>query len=236
MPLDHLRPEVHQQLLGELGRWASETTCPPGIKLSVTPGWGRIDAHLAQVAHEKEADLLVIGNHQRNLAERIWHGSVSRHAIHEASCSVLCVPQVSVPSRVAAAPSVVVVPTDFSPLSDRAIAIGSSLLARGGVLHLVHVTTEAHDDAARNAVHAQLEARLPLDAQQRGLQIELRLLDGSAPWLAIWQYAGRANADLICMGTHSKDAVKSLLLGSQAQSLLQHSRIPVLLVPPDRES
>jgi nucleotide-binding universal stress UspA family protein len=54
--------------------------------------------------------------------------------------------------------------------------------------------------------------------------------------LAIWQYASRVNADLICMATHSRDAVKSLILGSQAQALLQHSRMPVLLVPPDRES
>ena len=54
-------------------------------------------------------------------------------------------------------------------------------------------------------------------------------------WLAIWQHASRLNADLICMATHSRDAVRSLVIGSQAQAILQHSRIPVLFVPPDRE-
>jgi nucleotide-binding universal stress UspA family protein len=54
--------------------------------------------------------------------------------------------------------------------------------------------------------------------------------------MAIWQHSGRVNADLICMATHSRNATASLVLGSQAQAILQHSRIPVLLVPPDRES
>jgi nucleotide-binding universal stress UspA family protein len=233
MPLDHLRPEVHNQLLGDLGRWASETPGPHSPKLRVTAGWGRIDSHLAQLAHEKEADLLVVGNHQRNLAERIWHGSVSRHAIHEASCNVLCVPHTTMPTRIASTPRVIVVPTDFSALSDRAIAVGYSLLERGGTLHLVHVRSDSHE--VREALHAKLAARIPPDASVRGAHTEIRVLDGSAAWLAIWQHAGRANAELICMGTHSKDAIKSLVLGSQAQALLQHSRIPVVLVPPDRE-
>jgi nucleotide-binding universal stress UspA family protein len=235
MPLDHLRPELHHQLLGDLGRWASESPCSASLKLRVVPGWGRIDSHLAQLANEKEADLLVLGNHQRNIAERIWHGSVSRNAIHEASCNVLCVPHVSTRATVAAPPRAIVVPTDFSLLADRAISLGYSLLEHGGTLHLVHVVTGAHQ-ADRSAVLAELRARIPQEAEARGIQTELRVLEGGAPWLAIWQHAGRANADMICMSTHSKDAVKSLVLGSQAQALLQHSRIPVVLVPPDRES
>ncbi|HKY36599.1 MAG TPA: universal stress protein [Polyangiaceae bacterium] len=235
MPLDHLRPELHHQLLGDLGRWASETPCGAATKLSVTPGWGRIDSHLAQLASEKEVDLLVLGNHQRNVAERIWHGSVSRNAIHEASCNVLCVPHVTARATVAAPPRVIVAPTDFSPLADRAISLGYSLLQHGGTLHLVHVANDDRD-GDRSALLGKLRARIPKEADVHGIQTELQVLDGSTPWLAIWQHAGRANADLICMSTHSKDAMKSLVLGSQAQALLQHSRIPVVLVPPDRES
>lgn len=62
------------------------------------------------------------------------------------------------------------------------------------------------------------------------------MLEGGAAWLAIWQQASRSSADLICMATHSRDTAASIVLGSQAQALLQHSRVPVLLVPPDRES
>ncbi len=235
MPLDELRPEVHHQLFGELGRWASATPCSATIKLKVSPGWGRIDSHLAQLARAQEADLLVVGNHQRNLAERVWHGSVSRNAIHEADCNVLCVPHRSVPMSIAARAQVIVVPTDFSALADRAISLGYSLLDAGGLVHLVHVVAE-HGSQDLEALRAQLKARIPRDADRRGIRTELALLEGSAAWLAIWQHAGRANADLICMSTHSNNALKSLVLGSQAQAILQHSRIPVVLVPPDRES
>lgn len=148
---------------------------------------------------------------------------------------MLCVPHSSVPLSIAARAQVVVIPTDFSALADRAISIGYSLLDGGGLVHLVHVMHErgGHDHAV---LRAQLKARIPRDADRRGIRTELTLLEGGAAWLAIWQHAGRANADLICMSTHSKDALKSLVLGSQAQAILQHSRIPVVLVPPDRES
>lgn len=235
MPLDHLRPEVHQQLLGDLGRWLDQSGAARSAKLSVTPGWGRIDSHLAQLASEKEVDLLVVGNHQRNLAERLWHGSISRSVIHEASCSVLCVPHVGREAQVASAPRVIVVPTDFSMLADRAIGVGYGLLERGGTLHLVHVDPQAQG-ADRDALLEKLRQRVPHDTRSRGLNSELRILSGNSAWLSIWQHASRANADLICMGTRSNDAARTLVLGSQAQSLLQHSRIPVVLVPPDRES
>ena len=234
MPLDHLRPEVHRQLLGDLGRWVSETPCQSAATLSVTPGYGRIDCHLAQLAQEKQADLLVVGTHRRNVASRIWHGSVSRTSIHEANCNVLCVPQRAVAAKVGSGPRTVVVPTDFSVLADRAVPLAYSLLAAGGVLHLVHVVPLLKE-ADQGALKAQLAARIPAGAESRGITTELHLLDGKEAWLAIWQHASRLNADLICMASHSRDAVRSLVIGSQAQAILQHSRIPVLLVPPDRE-
>ena len=233
MPLDHLRPEVHHQLLEDLGRWAKDVPCRATRSLSVAPGWGRVDTHLAQLAQEKEADLLVVGSHQRNLSERVWHGSVSRNALHEARCNVLCVPQKQL-DTVADGPRVLVVPTDFSALGDRAVRVAYSMLPNGGAVHLVFVARDKSQDGS--SLRAQLAARVPPGAGARGISSELSVLEGDAPCLAIWQYAGRVSADLICMATHSRDTVASLLLGSQAQALLQHARIPVLLVPPDRES
>jgi nucleotide-binding universal stress UspA family protein len=233
MPLDHLRPEVHHQLLGDLGRWAAEVPCRTSPKLRVAPGWGRVDSHLAQLAVEKEADLLVVGSHQRNRAERAWHGSVSRNAIHEAACNVLCVPQSYGRAQLAPAPRVIVVPTDFSSLGDRAIPFAYSLLEHGGSIHLVHVVSNEQD---RATAMAQLETRIPRGSRDLGIETIVTVLEPGAAWLAIWQYAGRVSAHLICMATHSRDAAASLVLGSQAQAILQHSRIPVLLVPPDRES
>jgi nucleotide-binding universal stress UspA family protein len=235
MPLDHLRPEVHHQLLGDLGRWAASVPCRTSPRLRVTPGWGRIDSHLAQLANEKEADLLVVGSHQRHLGERVWHGSVSRNVIHEATCNVLCVPQRHGSARVGEKPRVIVVPTDFSVLADRAVAVGYAQVDAGGTVHLVHAAGDV-PPAEHEILKAQLQSRIPEDAESRGIRTELCVIAGGAAWLAIWQKAGRVSADLICMATHSRNTTASLVLGSQAQAILQHSRVPVLLVPPDRES
>jgi nucleotide-binding universal stress UspA family protein len=234
MPLDHLRPEVHHQLLGDLGRWAATIPCKTAPKLHVIPGWGRIDSHLAQLAAEKQADLLVVGSHQRHLGERVWHGSISRNVVHEASCNVLCVPQRYAALRVAEQPRVIVVPTDFSALADRAIPFAYGQLSQGGTLHLVYAAGDS-SQSEYAALKAKLESRIPADATSRGITTELHVVGGGDAWLVIWQLAGRVNADSICMATHSRSAKASLVLGSQAQAILQHSRIPVLLVPPDRE-
>lgn len=155
--------------------------------------------------------------------------------MHEADCNVLCVPQQHALARIAAAPRVVVIPTDFSVLADRAIRYGYAPLAYGATVHLVHVASDIQD-AERARLRDQLEARVPAGADARGIATEVHIVEGSSVWLAIWQHASRAGAELICMSTHSRDAVGSLVLGSQAQALLQHSRVPVLLIPPDRES
>jgi nucleotide-binding universal stress UspA family protein len=100
---------------------------------------------------------------------------------------------------------------------------------------LVHAASEGSQDE-HAALRAKLESRVPADAPARGINTELHVLTAASPWLAIWQHAGRVSADLICMATHSRDAASSVVLGSQAQAIMQRSRIPVLLVPPDRES
>jgi nucleotide-binding universal stress UspA family protein len=234
MPLEHLRPEVHQRLVGDLERWVSDAVCPQAPKLRVTPGWGRVDSHLAALSAELEADVLVVGNHRRNLAERAWHGSISRGVMHEATCNVLCVPELARPARLRASPRVIVAATDLTPLSARALPHAYGLLRGGGALHLVHVTAETHP-AELERLRAELSRLVPPGAREVGIDTALSVVQGSVPWLAVWQYAGRVRAELICMATHSREAAAALVLGSQAQGLLQHSQIPVLLVPPDRE-
>lgn len=232
---DHLLPEVELQLLGDLGTWAMAAHCRKAPQLRVIAGWSRIDVHLEQCGRDREADLLVVGTHERNHHDAIWQTSVSRSIIRGTGRNVLCVPERYLLPHSASAPRVIVVPTDFTALADRAISFGASLLDRGGSLHLIHVA-EALPEGAEAALTNQLECRVPKDLAERGVAHELRVTQGNPVWLAISQNAARARADLICMATHSRDAGQGFLLGSQTKALLQHAQIPVLLVPQDRES
>lgn len=67
------------------------------------------------------------------------------------------------------------------------------------------------------------------------LDIETRLLEtetlGENVADAILQEARHWPADLIVMGTHGRKGLRHLLLGSIAESVMQASPVPILLVP-----
>lgn len=46
---------------------------------------------ICEVARDEEADLVVLGTHDRGRFGRLWFGSVSDHVMHNAPCSVLVV-------------------------------------------------------------------------------------------------------------------------------------------------
>jgi nucleotide-binding universal stress UspA family protein len=50
------------------------------------------------------------------------------------------------------------------------------------------------------------------------------------PWEAIIDHAKRMECDLLVMASHGRRGVSALLLGSETQKVLTHSKIPVLVV------
>jgi nucleotide-binding universal stress UspA family protein len=49
------------------------------------------------------------------------------------------------------------------------------------------------------------------------------------PWEAIIRTAGARKCDLIVMASHGRRGLAGLLLGSETQKVLTHSKIPVLV-------
>ena len=50
------------------------------------------------------------------------------------------------------------------------------------------------------------------------------------PWEAIIDHAKRMECDLLVMASHGRRGVSALLLGSETQKVLTHSKVPVLVV------
>ena len=137
----------------------------------------------------------------------------------------------------------IVVPTDFSETSARVLSVAldyASLL--GGRIVLVHV----HDAPAylgldagavadvEKGMQQRIERELEEVAEQvrrRGVEVEQVRLYGSSPE-AIAEFARRAGADLIVMGTHGRGGIKHALLGSMAEHVIPRSPCPVMVVPP----
>lgn len=234
MPLDHLVPEVHEALERDLRSWVGALPGEGEIRFVVSPGWGRVDAHLVDLADEARADLRVVGMHRRSGLARTWLGSVSRGVLHHASTNVVCVPYSEAVEADQAIPTfrAVLVPTDFSPLANRAIPVAYGLVAPGGVVHLLHVVTREPGEVQSN-LQERLRALIPCGAAARGVATEFELTAEKSAWKGIWHAANRLGVDAICMGAHGRSGASGLILGSQAHEVVKRARQPLLLVPPE---
>jgi nucleotide-binding universal stress UspA family protein len=216
------------------------------LQVRVEPHMGRIGDRIAALAEQAQADLVVVGSHERSAVDRIMAGSVSRGLLHRASSSVACVPAPARP-KAQRAPELarVLVASDFSPTGDAAIPLAFSIVPASGAVHLVHVvpesphpSTEPHDIFSANDTHAELRegahkrvSELLPDSRARGA-VHVHVLESNEVAEAICQAAERLDASVICLGTHGRSGLSQKLLGSVAQGVLQRTRRPVLLAHP----
>lgn len=135
----------------------------------------------------------------------------------------------------------ILVPTDFSSHAERAVRIGADLSRRyEAQLLLLHVheptTYELPDGYVENMpsrldqVYGELDTRLAevgrLATALGACRVERRIIQGSIAQ----DIANFASAhDLIVMGTHGRQGLQRLLLGSIAQSVLARAPCPVLV-------
>lgn len=67
-------------------------------------------------------------------------------------------------------------------------------------------------------------------ADSKGVGCEAHTVEALHPWEAIIDHARRHECDLIVMASHGRRGVTALLLGSETQKVLTHSKVPVLVV------
>jgi len=235
--IDRLHPELEALLLRDLEAWTGELRGEGSLRFRVRPGLGRVDTYLELAAREADADLVVVGTHQRAGVARLWQGSVSRGVLHTASTNVVCVPRAPEQHSRPPIPDFrrVLCATDFSEPSRRAIAAAYGLVRPGGVVHLTHV----HDPSARETtegVKTRLSELIPPEARSRGVHTELEVVAGDTASLGICRAAKRLAVDAICMATHGREGVACVVLGSVAQEVLGQAEQVVILVPPHSPS
>ena len=140
----------------------------------------------------------------------------------------------------------ILVPTDFSETSEAALRYGVELARRFKArLYLLHVPEHPGQAAAaeypigifetmQNAAHDRLWHLLS-DAETRELKPECAMRIG-APADEIVRHAREHEVDLIVMGTHGRQGIARVLIGSVAETVVRKAPCPVLTVHhPERE-
>ena len=144
----------------------------------------------------------------------------------------------------------ILIATDGSELSDRALAHGLALAKEVKASATVVTVTQiwsaldmahkARQDRKSNPMQQFEEmeaasAKVILDAAEQkakiaGVACELVHVPDQHPAEGIIATAEKYGCDLIVMASHGRRAVGRLLLGSQAVEVLSHSKIPALIV------
>lgn len=140
----------------------------------------------------------------------------------------------------------ILVPTDFSEPSQKALAYARALAGLfEGSLHVLHVveqpfvhgwTVEGYvaalpdfrEELLRRA-HEEMERLFAGDDERKTLRVELVGRAGN-PFAEIVRYAKEKEIDLIVMGTHGRGRMAQLLLGSVAEKVVRAAPCPVLTV------
>ena len=139
----------------------------------------------------------------------------------------------------------ILLPTDGSPLSEAAILSGiqfaKTLNARVTGFCVIpklryfsfdsEVGPEFKKQAAA-AVQAEVNKNLlaiEKAAKEAGVPCETAQEKSDQPYEAIIEAAQKRECDLIIMASHGRRGVQGLLLGSETQKVLTHSKIPVLV-------
>jgi len=130
-------------------------------------------------------------------------------------------------------------PTDFSPLSEDALAWATALARdSGATLSIVHVEeppmaygggelyVAMDDEEAKGELRRLLGSVVPPDHH---VPFEHKLLVGD-PASSIVDEAEKEHADLIVMGTHGRTGLSRLLMGSVAEAVVRRAKCPVLTV------
>jgi nucleotide-binding universal stress UspA family protein len=139
----------------------------------------------------------------------------------------------------------VLIPTDGSPLSDMAIRHGMALAkAVGARTTVLTVSLPFHSFAVDPVMLSESPARYEQDCEALakktldlaraeaglvGVPCETLHVTQAQPYQAIVDTAQTKGCDLICMSSHGRRGVSALVLGSETNKVLTHSKIPVLV-------
>jgi nucleotide-binding universal stress UspA family protein len=143
----------------------------------------------------------------------------------------------------------ILVPTDGSKLAAKGIKAGVRLAKQLGAkvsgvyvvqpyvppvygeaaIYYAGYSPKEYKQIAEKAAKKAL-AVLEIEAQTAGVPSATRIVSDAPPWAGILKAARARKCDAIVMASHGRGSVGGLLLGSETQHVLAHSKIPVVVI------
>jgi nucleotide-binding universal stress UspA family protein len=215
-----------------------------GLRVTSRAVAGTIDSAIEREARTFGADLIVMSTHDPAGSERVLLGSVGHAVLRRATIPVLLV-RPPVWSAAVDSPTDIrriLVPLDGSPFSERVLEPAVDLARLFGArIHLLYVDVPLRTRIPDERLRTLQESQTPhapglsyLQAIARTLPAAagdplIEVVTASSAASAILEAAIHGGADAIAMATHGRRGLRRRIIGSTADEVLLHTRLPVLL-------
>jgi len=219
--------------------WA-ENLFVEGMEVGVYIAVGSLVSKVIDAAKNESADLIVIGRPHKGVLETLYFGSDVTELLQRAAMPVLVYKHMAESSLVPEKPfERVVLATDWSPASLRAVEYLKPLKDVIQEVHVVHVVAddELTGSNAMDIQKTRKDRRQRLDEiceilEAEGITAEPHVYIGDTEE-EIEKSARECQASMIVMGSSGKSAFVERWLGSTPQRIAEKSIYPTLLVPPE---
>ncbi len=132
--------------------------------------------------------------------------------------------------------------TDFSVAAEAALPFAKGIAHQNGAkLHVLHILAPdpyaatmpqlAAEVAAGQREYARAQMR-KIDSQLSEVAHDVRLLEDHAFWPGLQHDLEKQHVDLIIVGTHGRQGVRKMLLGSAAEQVFRSATVPVMTIGP----
>lgn len=143
----------------------------------------------------------------------------------------------------------ILIPTDGSKLAAKGIKAGVALAKSLGAkvtgayvmqpympplygeaaIYYAGISPREYEKSARQAARHALEA-IEKEARRANVPCSTQVVADARPWQGILKAARGRKCDAIVMASHGRGGMGGLLLGSETQGVLAHSKIPVVVI------
>jgi universal stress protein A len=222
---------IEQEAHETLAKIKNEISCEPHILKGIA------NISICSLAKKIQADLIICGSHGRHGLELIL-GATANGILHNAECDILTIRINKQGSALTPIVSKnIVVAVNLHADSKKVVVAAKELAEKcQSSLHIVHAVSYVSASAA--AYYPEIEKDLKKEAEQKMLELSqdltLNQLNSEiyvdTPRQAVLKAADRHNAELIVVGSQSKSAITSALLGSTANAVLHYAKCNVLVV------
>jgi len=211
----------------KLGEVATTIRSKYGVKSTTVLTTGNIFNEILSISKEQSVDLVVMGTHGISGFVEFFIGSNTFKMVTQSDCPIISVQVHS--NRLGF--KEILLPIDDSAHSrqkvNHAIVLAKHFASKIHILGLA----DSDDETERKKFEIKLD-QIAEYIKKCDLPYSRKTVDGKNQAKTSYDYAKSINADLIVIMTDQDENITGRLMGTYAQQIINHSKIPVMTIQP----